>query len=134
MKNFWQKKLIFSILTICLFSILLLPQIILADTPLQIVQGGLQNTAVTATISQTQTDLPTILGKAINYFFPIIGVIFLTVTLIGGYLWMTAGGNEEKVEKAKKFVMNGINGMIVIFLGYALVFVIVQALSGAIGG
>ena len=96
------------------------------------VKGGLDLTASTAGISTEETDLPKILGKFINYLFGIVAVIFLTITLAGGYIWMTAGGNEENVKKAKSFIINGINGMIVIFLAYALVYVILFALNAAI--
>jgi type IV secretion system pilin len=72
-----------------------------------------------------------IIGRAINYMFGVLGIVFLTIVLVGGFQWMTAGGNEEKVGKAKKFIVNGINGMIVIFLAYALVFTIMAALGAA---
>ena len=47
---------------------------------------------------------------------------------------MTAGGNEEKVKQAKGFIINGVNGMIVIFLSYALVYLVITALRGAVTG
>lgn len=101
---------------------------------LSLAQYGLEETAKQAGLNTSpERDLPTIIGQGVNYLFGVIGVIFLTVILIGGYLWMTAGGNEEKVSKAKGFIMNGINGMIVIFLAYALVYVILIALKGASG-
>ena len=66
-------------------------------------------------------------------FYILIGsiaiAVFLTVILIGGYMWLTAGGNEEKVKKAKEFIINGINGMIVIFLAYALAYIMIAALK-----
>lgn len=130
-KYIFKKRVLVGILTICFLSLLLSPQIIFAQASL--VTDGLKKTAEQATISTEEVGLDIMIGSAINYIFGIIGVIFLTIVLVGGYLWMTAGGNEEKVEKGKKFVINGINGMIVIFLAYALVFVILQALSGAAG-
>lgn len=132
MIKFFPKKILFSFLTIYLLSILLSPQIIFAETAKELVTGGLDTTAGVASLSEGSTDLPTMIGIVINYLFSILGVIFLTTTLIGGYFWMTAGGNEEKVEKGKKFIINGINGMIVVFLAYALTFVILSALGKAI--
>jgi hypothetical protein len=104
-----------------------------SDTGVSYVRQGLTVSASQAGLSMTKeaTDLPGMAGRAINYMFGIIGVIFLTIVLIGGYLWMSAGGNEEKITKAKKFVVNGINGMIVIFLAYALVYTILAALKAA---
>lgn len=94
------------------------------------VKTGLEATATNAGVTAAQrSDLPIILGRVINYSFGLLGIITLTVTLVGGLLWMTAGGNEEKVGKAKGFIINGINGLIVIFLAYALVYVVLSALN-----
>lgn len=101
-----------------------------------LLQEGLGKTATNAGIDQTQgtaTEISERVGTMINYLFGIIGLIFLTVILIGGYEWMTAGGSEEKVAKGKKFIINGINGIIVIFLAYALVYVVLASLGSAIG-
>jgi len=96
---------------------------------------GLNTTANAATLdTASKRDLPTIIGQAVNYLFGALGVVFLTVTLVGGYIWMTAGGNEEKVKQAKGFIINGINGMIVIFLSYALVYLVITALRGTVAG
>lgn len=118
---------------ILLLALLIIPQTILAAEGAQLLQEGLDKTAQKGELDTTKTDLPTIVGTIVNYLFGILGVILLTVVLIGGYLWMTAGGNEEKVAKAKGFIVNGINGMIVIFLAYALVYVIMVSLGRAIG-
>ena len=51
----------------------------------------------------------------------------------GEVQWMTAGGNEEKVTKAKAMIGAAIAGMIVIFISYALADAIVGALITASG-
>ncbi|NUM25905.1 MAG: hypothetical protein HUU49_04835 [Candidatus Buchananbacteria bacterium] len=127
------------ITTIVIFSILFLvvaPDILLAACQgTDCVTAGLEVTTEKAGLDTgaNATNLPRIIGRAINALFGIIGVIFLTVVLIGGYEWMTSGGSEEKIAKGKKFIINGINGMIVIFLAYALVYVIMFSLSRATG-
>lgn len=119
---------------ICCCAFLLLFQTVLAQDSK--IKEGLSVTAGQAGIStdKTGSDLPAVMGRAINNLFGILGVVFLTVVLIGGFQWMTAGGNEEKVGKAKAWVINGINGMIVVFLAYVLVFTILAALNSAVGG
>lgn len=78
-------------------------------------------------------DLPARLGKTINYSFGLLGIITLNFVLLGGLRWMTAGGNEEKVAKAKHFIIGAINGLILIFLAYALVYVFLAALTATTG-
>lgn len=136
MKTIYHVFLLIALFSFGL-SLLALPAMAASDpgSSLDIVQQGIKTTADQAKLDTSeQNDLPTLIGRAINYLLGIVGVIFLTVTLIGGYMWMTAGGSEEKVGKAKKMIENGINGMIVIFLAYALVYVILVALGGATQG
>jgi len=42
---------------------------------------------------------------------------------------MTAGGNDEKVGKAKKMMIQGVIGMIIILLAYAIATFVIQRLN-----
>jgi len=128
-----MRKVFGTTFLLALLTLQLLPAAALAQDGARSVLEGASQAATHGGLDVTQTDLSVAIGRTINALFGIIGVILLTVTLIGGYIWMTAGGNEEKVSKAKMFISNGINGMIVIFLSYALVWAILQALGGAVG-
>jgi len=116
---------------ICLAAVLILPQIVQAkDDPY-----GLELTATKAGLSMPQETnaLPLMIGRAINYFFGLIGAIALIMILLGGYEWMLSGGNEEKVGKAMKRINSGILGLFIIFVAYALVYGILFALGQASG-
>ena len=134
MKRYLRTKLILSLTTALVIAVLFLPTLVYATDGLQAVKDGITKSGNTGGITMNDAPLPVIIGRAINYLFGILGVVFLTVVLVGGYLWMTTSGNEEKVGKAKMFVINGINGMLVIFLAYALVYTILSALRMAITG
>lgn len=97
---------------------------------------GLKSTAKAADIStiandEATTGLTTFLGTTINYLFGVVTIVFLTVILIGGYVWMTAQGQPEQIDRAKKFILNGVFGMMVVFLSYGLVTVILFFLNAA---
>ena len=49
-----------------------------------------------------------------------IGVIFFVLMIYGGFLWMTARGNEQQVEKAKDLIISAVIGLIIIFAAYAI--------------
>lgn len=129
-----KKIILFTILAIFL-NVLLSPALVLATShQLDALKGGLNTSAVEGGIvgsDLVSADLPTRIGTAINYLFGIIGVIFLIMILIGGILWMMAGGNDEKVQRAVKFIIGGVEGVIVIFMSYALLYVILGALDYA---
>lgn len=52
----------------------------------------------------------------INFLLTFTGVIFLLLLIYGGWLWMTARGNESQLEKAKSIVKEVIIGLIIIIL------------------
>ena len=75
-------------------------------------------------------DLPTIANRIITTFFSLLGLIFLSMMLYGGYKWLTAMGEEESVETAKKTIMSAVMGIIIIIASYAItVFVINRVYS-----
>jgi hypothetical protein len=126
-------KIFFCLLLVSFF----LSSAVLAATkgPQKIIEG-LNDTARQAGVSTDIADensLATFLGKVVNYLFGSISMVFLTIILIGGYMWLVAGGNEENVKKAKQWIINGLSGMIVIFIAYALVFTIGLSLKLASG-
>jgi len=42
------------------------------------------------------------------------------VILIGGFQWMTAGGDDGKVETARKWIFSGIIGLAIILSAWAI--------------
>jgi hypothetical protein len=40
--------------------------------------------------------------------------------IYGGYLYMTAQGNEDQVEKGKDVIKNAVIGIVIIFLAYTI--------------
>lgn len=68
--------------------------------------------------------LATIMGGVVNAFLSLLGIIFMVYTVYGGYLWMTAGGSEEQVTKARAIIRNGIIGLIIIFAVYGIYLVV----------
>ena len=131
MKLVFKKKFVSKIILSVFFFAL--PSIIFAESGVSIVSENLQETATGAGIDPNRINLPTILGATVNYLFGIIGVVFFIVMLTGGLNWMMAGGQEEKVKAGKELIIWGINGIIIIFFAYALVYIILAALKGATG-
>jgi len=68
----------------------------------------------------TQSDLPTVVGNVINGFLLLIGIVLTVIVLRGGIKYMLAGGNEEEVTKAKRWIINGIIGLVIVLLAFAI--------------
>jgi len=65
-------------------------------------------------------NLPELIGKLINVLISVLGIVFLGLTLYAGLIWMTAGGDEGKVDKAKKLLINGVVGLVLVLAALAI--------------
>ena len=63
----------------------------------------------------------------------LLGVIAVAVILFAGFTWMTAGGNEEKINDAKKWLWGGVIGLIIILGAYSLATFVANSLVAATG-
>ncbi|MDI6751434.1 MAG: pilin [bacterium] len=63
----------------------------------------------------------TLIGKIINAVLGIVGSIALLMFIAGGFTWMTAMGNKEKIQKGQDTLVWATIGLIIIFSAYALV-------------
>lgn len=69
-------------------------------------------------------------GNIVRAFLGLTGIIFMSYTVYGGFLWLTSGGNEERITKAKSIIRNGIIGLIVIFSAWAIYELVARVFSG----
>lgn len=81
-------------------------------------------------------DLPTTIASLIRVVLGVLGIIAVVIILIGGFKWMTSGGNDEKVKSARKVMTSGIIGLVIVLSAFAIAqFVlssVVTATSGAV--
>jgi len=71
------------------------------------------------------------ISSFIGIFLSFLGVIFLILMIYGGYNWMTAAGDEKKIDKAKDTIRAAIIGLIIIVAAYAISIFVVSRIWGA---
>lgn len=76
-------------------------------------------------------DVRTTVSEIIKVFLGLLGIIAVVIVLMGGFTWMTAGGNEEKVTKAKDMIIAGIIGLAIILAAYAIAGFAINSLVSA---
>lgn len=91
---------------------------------IQKIDDGLQG-------SLGKEDLRTTVARVINVALSLLGVIAVVIILIGGFRWMTAGGNDDKVAEARKWIFSGIIGLAVILSAWAIARFVLSSLSTA---
>ncbi len=85
------------------------------DTGLAVQGGSLQGTVV----------------RLINVALSLLGIVAVVIVLIGGFKWMTAGGNEDKTVEARKLIFSGIIGMAIILSAWAIARFVLSNLASA---
>lgn len=132
---YWKnKKNIFKVfLFIFLLSFIVVPNFSFADidcpsgksesqmTAAEVAACGMKTTRERAGYSSTSSvAAENMIYRTISVLLSFVGVFFLILTIYGGILWMTAGGSEEQMGKAKKVLRNAIIGVLVILGAYAI--------------
>ena len=82
--------------------------------------------------TSTETDPRALISNIITYLMTFLGLIAVIVILLGGFRWMTAAGNEDKVASAKKTIIAGAIGLVVILASYAIVNFVINITNDAV--
>jgi len=72
----------------------------------------------------------TVIQNALGWFFLIAGLLCIIIIIWAGISYATAGGDEEKVGKAKTRLIYGIIGVAVIIGSYIITQIIQSAITG----
>lgn len=78
-----------------------------------------------------QNDLFSSVGNIITAVLSLLGVIFLGLLIYGGYVWMTARGNEQQVKKAQNTITTAIVGLVIVLAAYAISYFVISELSNS---
>ncbi|MDP2684454.1 MAG: pilin [bacterium] len=76
------------------------------------------------------TDINLIIKKVIDIALNILGSATLLVFVVGGFMWLTSGGNEQRVQKGTKTMLYATIGIFVIFSAYAILSALFGVLTG----
>ena len=79
------------------------------------------------------TPLRQTITQVINVALSLLGIVAVVIILAGGFKWMTAGGNEEKVDEARKLIFAGIIGIAIILSAWAIARFVLENLGEATG-
>jgi len=63
-----------------------------------------------------------IASTIITTLLSLLGVIFITLTIYAGFLWMTAQGNDQQVEKAMSIIKKAVIGFLIIMSAYSITY------------
>ncbi len=76
--------------------------------------------------------LPTILGNLVGVIVGYLGIFLIVAIFYAGLIWMTSGGNEDKIARAKGIIAASVIGMLLILMSYSIAGFIVTSLARAV--
>lgn len=65
-----------------------------------------------------------------SILLPLVGTICLLFIILGGYRYVTSGGDQEAAESGKKMISNAVIGLVIIIFSYIIVNLVVNVLKG----
>ncbi|MEK7620416.1 MAG: hypothetical protein AAB413_04240 [Patescibacteria group bacterium] len=111
--------------------VLLLPAAALAQ--LSEASTDLTTVGTSIGVDATTNTLPELIGNIIAVLLSVLGIIFVVLVVYAGFLYLTAGGETEKVKKAKTLLTQSIIGLIIIVAAYAIAAFVIDALTDVAG-
>ena len=115
--------IIFVFIFVCLFNITISQAKNLSDA--WKVSG---NTAENAGYNEA-LEYEHIIQGIILAVLSLLGVIFLVLMVYGGSIWMTAGGKEDRVNKAKDLIAAAVIGLVIVVSAYAISIFVVSKIT-----
>ncbi len=98
------------------------------------IEGNLTATGLQQ-LGDEGANLPKTIGNVVGVLLGLLGVVFVLIVIYAGFMWMMAQGDETKITKARKTIIQGVVAIVIIFMAYAITsFVIAQIGKTAAGG
>ncbi|MBD3248392.1 hypothetical protein GF382_03855 [Candidatus Falkowbacteria bacterium] len=83
------------------------------------------------TIGLGERDPRDIAATLIRIILGFLGILAVIIILIGGFKWMTAAGNEEQVAEARKVIVAGVIGLVIILAAWGIARFVLDSLITA---
>lgn len=74
--------------------------------------------------------LEQLIGNIIRYALGLTAVVAVGFIVYGGFLYITAAGDETQIKAGKQAIIGAVIGIVVIGLAYAIVEFVVKAMGG----
>ena len=123
---------------LAIVSLLIFPIIAINQASGQLIENPAQLEEITnktgIASNLGQVEIGQMAARGIQVVLGFLAIIFLGLTLMAGFKWMTAGGNEESIKKAQKTLKAAIIGLIIVLAAYTITYFVFLNLPFGGGG
>jgi hypothetical protein len=131
MKTSLKKKLFFIIFVLS-FAVLANAQAAPLDAEgLWGSETGVDSATLADESGQAVKDPRMVIASAIRIIMGFLGIVAVIIILWGGFQWMTAGGNDDQIGEARKIIMAGVIGLLIILSAFGIATFVVENLVTA---
>jgi hypothetical protein len=102
-------------------------------TGLANVNKGITATSTNAGLQSGPKTVADLVINIVRVILTIVGLVFFILIVYGGFKWMTAAGNDQKVAEARKLIINAVIGLAIISAAYAISAFVAAALEPPAG-
>jgi sorbitol-specific phosphotransferase system component IIBC len=79
-------------------------------------------------------DPRTTTAQIIRNVLGLLGIITTCIILYAGFKWMTSGGSEEDISKAKSMLSSAVIGLLIIMSAYSITIFVISSLAKSTTG
>jgi hypothetical protein len=115
-----SKRILYVLTSLVLINLLLVPVFALSTTDVGLPDAGRSNLP--------STEPAVIVKGIINTLIALLGLITVIIIIIAGFKYLTSGGNDEKIDEAKKLLWSGVIGLIIVLGAFGLTQFVLQKL------
>ena len=119
-----MKKIFKGLIIFAIALLLVVPVVTFATGPDLGIEYG-------ANTGLSDTDPRDIASNLIGVVLGFLGILAVIIILIGGFKWMTAGGNEDQVAEARKIIVSGVIGLVIVLASWGIANFVLNAILGA---
>lgn len=95
--------------------------------------GGLDVVGNAYTTDEPQ-DPRIIVSDIIKIILGFLGILAVVLILYAGFKWMLSRGNEEEVSSAKRILVTGVIGLIIILAAFLIANFVINRIYGVVSG
>jgi hypothetical protein len=117
-----RTKIIIALVIVMAATAVVLPHLALAST-----QSQLQAGANAASGGGSSPDLNTTIGKVVNLLSSLVGVLAVIMLIVGGFRYVTSGGNQENTKNARSTIIYALVGLVIVGLAQSIVRFVLHA-------
>ncbi|MFH1233031.1 MAG: hypothetical protein V1649_00040 [Patescibacteria group bacterium] len=128
------KKFTKNLMALAMILFIALPIFSFTLTAQALTEGdawGSQKNAIASSTGLGVKDPRVMVADIIKIALGFLGIVAVVIILIGGFKWMTGGGDEAKVEEATSFIKAGVIGLIIILASFAIATFVINSLVTA---